>query len=77
MRSTQIGQSTFQSVPDNRQRAKQADNAARGHRARTDVEDISIAHIVRSHVGNWHFSRRNNADDMVAKKFDRGNQYEI
>ena len=35
----------LQAAPDRRQRTKQADDAARRHRARADVEDVGAADL--------------------------------
>ena len=41
--AAEVAQPPLQAVPDGRQRAEQADDAARGHRAGADVQDVGVA----------------------------------
>src|SRR3954468_1625661 len=75
--TTKIGQSGFQTVPNKGQGSDQTDDATGCYRTSTDIKHIRVAHIVWSHVGDWHGPWRNCAGNPLSEKFDCRDQDEV
>ena len=64
-------------MPDCRQRAEQADDPSRRHRARADVEHIGAADLVRTHLGDWNCPRLEHTGNVIAEELDQRNQHQV
>src|SRR2546423_6243606 len=77
MHAAQIGKSTLDTVPDERQRTHHADDATSCHSPRADIKDVSLADAIGRHLADRYRTRRDNPRRTFAEKFDRGDEHEI
>ena len=72
-----VAQPLLEAVPDGRERAEQADDAAGGDGARADVEDVGRADAVRVHVRDGDLAGRKRALEVLAEELDHRDQDQV